>query len=52
MGLLQLNLERTRIDLCEKIPFMDELAFLERDANELAIHAAADRDRVKRRHGT
>src|SRR5260370_5942691 len=41
-GLLQLDLKGTRINLREEIAFVDELAFLERDTEELAVDAAAN----------
>src|SRR5260370_38846821 len=40
-------MERTRIDLREKISLVNELAFLEGNANQLAINAAADGDGVE-----
>src|SRR5260370_4003000 len=43
----KLDLEGTRIDLREKISFVSELAFLEGDADELAVDAAANRDGVE-----
>src|SRR5260370_25426847 len=46
-GLCKLDLEGTGIDLCEKISFVDELAFLKRNAGELPIHATANRDGVE-----
>src|SRR6266849_724388 len=45
--LRKLDLEGTRIDLCEKIAFVDELAFLKRHSYDLPIHAAANRDGVE-----
>src|SRR5260370_17948761 len=50
-GLCELDLERTRIDLREKISFVDELAFLERYADELTIDPAANRDSSECRDG-
>src|SRR4029077_16866400 len=43
----KLYLERPRIDLREKISLVDELAFLERDTDELTIDTAANRDGVE-----
>jgi hypothetical protein len=45
--LLELDLEGTRIDLREKIPLVNELAFLEGNADQLAVNAAADSNGVK-----
>jgi hypothetical protein len=41
-SLFQLNLKGPRIDLREKIAFVDELAFLESNTTKLAVHAAAN----------
>src|SRR6267378_2923261 len=49
--LLQLDLEGTRIDLCKKVSFVDELAFLERNTDELTVHATANRDGIEGRDG-
>src|SRR5260370_6744737 len=46
-SLCKLDLERTRIDLSEQISFVDELPLLECDANELTIHATANRNSVE-----
>src|SRR2546421_12937020 len=46
-SLLKLDLEGTRINLGEEISFVDKLTFLKRDAAELAIDAAANRDGVE-----
>src|SRR5260370_4989528 len=46
-GLCELDLERTRIDLREKVSFVDELAFLEGHTDELTVHATANRDGVE-----
>ena len=50
-GERQLHLEWPGVDLGEEVPRLDHLAFLERDAHELAVHATADHDGVHRRHG-
>jgi hypothetical protein len=42
LGLFKLDLEGTGVDLREKIPSVDELTFLERDTDKLAINTAAD----------
>ena len=47
-GLFKLDLKGTRIDLREKIAFVDELAFLECDTDELTVDAAANRDGIER----
>src|SRR6266849_4502007 len=47
LGLRKLDLEGTRIDLREKLSFVDELALPERDTRELAVHATANRDGVE-----
>src|SRR5207244_750116 len=51
LGLRELDLERPRVDLDQEVTLFDELAFLERDLVDLAIHAGADGDVVQRRHG-
>src|SRR6266436_2888940 len=45
--LLKLDLEGTRIDLREKISLVNELAFLEGNADQLAVNAAAHGDGVE-----
>src|SRR5260370_7013660 len=50
-GLRELDLEGTRIDLREKLSFVDELTFLERYADELTIDPAANRDGIECRDG-
>src|SRR5437016_5775691 len=45
--LLKLDLEGTRIDLREKISLVNELAFLEGNADQLAVNATADGDGVE-----
>src|SRR6266513_1402713 len=49
--LLKLDLEGTRIDLREKIALVNELAFLEGNADQLAVNSAADGDGVEGRDG-
>src|SRR5712692_1222418 len=51
LGLCKLDLERTWIDLCEKVAFVDKLTFPERDTRELSVHATANRDGVEGRDG-
>jgi hypothetical protein len=51
LGLLELNLEGARINLRQKISCVNELTFLERDTNELTIHAAANRNGIERGDG-
>src|SRR5216683_4732100 len=51
LGLRKLDLEGTRIDLREKLSFVDELTFLERYADELTIDPAANRDGIECRDG-
>jgi len=46
-GLFQLDLEGTRVNLREKIAFVNKLTFLESDTDELAIDAAANSDGVE-----
>ena len=52
LGLGELHLERTGIDLREQVALLDELAFAERDPDELAVDAAPDGDGVHRGHRT
>src|ERR1051325_3687708 len=51
LGLVELNLEGPGIDLREHLPLFYILPFGEVDADELAVHAAADDDRAHRHHG-
>jgi hypothetical protein len=51
LGLGQLHLVRTVIDLREQVAGVDALAFLEQDLRQLAVHARVDRHRVERGHG-
>jgi len=48
-GLFELYLERTRIDLDERVTLVDVLAFGEVDFDDLAVYAAPDGDGVERR---
>src|SRR5260370_40366818 len=49
--LFQLNLKGTRIDLGEQISFVHHLALSEVDRDQLSIHPALHRDRIKRSDG-
>ena len=46
----QRDLIRARIDLGQEIALLDDLAFLERDLDQLAVDLRLDRDRRERRH--
>ncbi len=48
LRLFELNLERARINLREKIAFVNELTFSESDTDELPIDAAANGYGIKR----
>ena len=52
LRLLQLDLERTRVNLGEQISFVNVLAFPERDVDELAVHAAANGHGIKCGYGS
>ena len=45
LGLIEGRLERPRIDLDQRVAFLDELAFLEGDPVDLAVDAGADQRR-------
>ena len=51
LGLIEGGLERPRIDLDQRVAFLDELAFLERDPVDLTVDAGADHDGVEALHG-
>ena len=51
LGLIEGGLERPRIDLDQRVAFLDELAFLKRDPVDLAVDAGADHDGVEALHG-
>src|SRR5579883_1457680 len=48
----ELRLIRARVDFGQQVAFMNELALLERYADQFAVHAGADRDRVISRYRT
>ena len=49
LGLGQLHLKWTRVDLRQEIPVMDALPFLEQDLRQFSVHAGMDGHRVERR---
>ena len=51
LGLVERGLERPRIDLDQRVAFLDELAFLKRDPVDLAVDAGADQDGVEALYG-
>ena len=51
LGLVERRLERPRIDLDQRIAFLDELAFLEVDLVDLAVDPGADHHGVEALHG-
>ena len=51
LGLIERRLERPRIDLDQRVAFLDELAFLEGDLVDLAVDAGAHHHGVEALHG-
>ena len=51
LGLVERGLERPRIDLDQRVAFLDELAFLKRDPVDLAVDAGANQDGVEALNG-
>ena len=45
-GLVERRLERSRVDLGQKIALLDHLAFIKRDLHDLAVDARADENGV------
>src|SRR6185503_12873219 len=50
LGLLQLHLERARVDLREQVALLDELPLGERDPQKLSFDPAPDGYRLQRRY--
>ena len=50
LGLLQLHLERTRVDLGEQVPLLHQLPLAEGDVDELTVDAALHGDGVEGGH--
>ena len=50
LGLVERSLERPRIDLDQRVAFLDDLAFLEGDLVDLAVDAGANQDGVEALH--
>ena len=51
LGLVERSLERPRIDLDQRVAFLDELAFLEGDLVDLAVDAGAHQHGIEALHG-